>query len=58
MVTLNVSNLPRLKTNIVKIFIDIVSNRLKKLILNGKPKCMTVVLCSKGYLGIIKEYSN
>ena len=30
--------LPRLKTDIVKIFIDAVNNRLKKLILNGKTK--------------------
>ena len=42
--------LPRLKTDIVKIFIDTVSNRLKKINIKWKnQKCMTVVLCSKGY---------
>ena len=42
--------LPRLKTDIVKIFLNAVNNRLKKINIKWKKqKCMTVVLCSKGY---------
>ena len=37
-VNLNVALLPRLKTDIVKIFIDTVSNRLKKINIKWKTK--------------------
>ena len=44
--------LPRLKTDIVKIFKSSVENKLKKIKIEWKKeKCMTVVLCSKGYPG-------
>ena len=42
--------IPRLKTDIVKIFISLVSNNLNKIKIKWKKqKCMTIVLCSKGY---------
>ena len=48
--------LPRLKTDIVKIFINAMSNSLDKIKIEWKNlKCMTVVLCSKGSLVIIKN---
>ena len=48
--------LPRLKTDFVKIIIDTVQNRLKKTKIEWtKKKCMTIVLCSKGYPGIYKK---
>ncbi len=48
--------LPRLKTDIVKIFNASVKNKLSKIKLNWKKnKCMTIVLCSKGYPGKIKK---
>ena len=48
--------LPRLKTDIVKIFNATINNRLNKIKINWKKlKCMTIVLCSKGYPGKIKK---
>ena len=42
--------LPRLKTDIVKIFDASVKNQLNNIAINWKKnKCMTIVLCSKGY---------
>ena len=48
--------LPRLKTDIVKIFNKSISKKLNKTKIkwSGK-KCMTVVLCSKGYPGKYKN---
>ena len=44
--------LPRLKTDIVKIFKYAVANRLKKVKIKWKKeKSMTIVLCTKGYPG-------
>ena len=44
--------LPRLNTDIVKIFNLAVINKINKLNINWKKnKCMTVVLCSNGYPG-------
>ena len=48
--------LPRLKTDLVKIILNSVNDKLKYTkILWHKKKCMTVVLCSKGYPGKIKK---
>ncbi len=48
--------LPRLKTDLVKIILNSVNDKLKHTkILWHKKKCMTVVLCSKGYPGKIKK---
>ena len=48
--------LPRLKTDIVKIFLNTIKNNLKKITINWKKeKSMTVVLCSKGYPGKYKK---
>ena len=48
--------LPRLKTDLVKIFNATINNRLNKIKINWKKlKCMTIVLCSKGYPGKIKK---
>ena len=48
--------LPRLKTDIMKIFKSAVSNNLKKLKIEWKKKkSMTIVLCSKGYPGPYKK---
>ena len=42
--------IPRLETDIVKIFMSLVSNNLNKIKIKWKKqKCMTIVLCSKGY---------
>jgi phosphoribosylamine---glycine ligase len=42
--------LPRLKTDLVKLLIASVENKLNKIKINwSKNKCMTIVLCSKGY---------
>jgi len=42
--------MPRLKTDLVKIFIAAVENKLDKIKINWiKKKCMTTVLCAKGY---------
>ena len=43
--------LPRLKTDLVKLIYDATKNKLKKIKLSGKKKCMTIVLCAKGYPG-------
>ena len=48
--------LPRLKTDLLKIIISSLRNRLNKTKINWKnDKCMTVVLCSKGYPGKYKK---
>ena len=48
--------IPRLKTDIVKIFISTINNELKNLKIKWKKeKCMTIVLCSKGYPGKYKK---
>ena len=42
--------LPRLKTDFVNVLKKVVDNKLKKINLKWKKeKCMTIVLCSKGY---------
>ena len=48
--------IPRLKTDIVKIFSNTLKNEIKntKLIWK-KTKSMTIVLCSKGYPGKYKK---
>ena len=44
--------LPRLNTDLVKILNYAASNQLKKIKINWKKeKCMTIVICSKGYPG-------
>ena len=44
--------LPRLKTDMLKIILNTINNKLKKSQINWKKeKCMTIVLCSKGYPG-------
>ncbi len=48
--------LPRLNTDLVKILKATAENKLHKIKINWKKlKCMTVVLCSKGYPGNIKK---
>ena len=48
--------LPRLKTDLVKIMKKVVNNKLNKIKINwSENKCMTVVLCSKGYPGKYKN---
>lgn len=48
--------IPRLKTSLLKILILSLQNRLNKLKINWlKNKCMTIVLCSKGYPGQYKK---
>ena len=48
--------LPRLKTDLVKIIMNTVDNKLKKTKIEWKKiKCMTIVLCSKGYPGNYKK---
>ena len=48
--------LPRLKTDLVKIFNATLNNRLNSINIKWKKlKCMTVVLCSKGYPGKYKK---
>ena len=48
--------LPRLKTDLLRIIINSQKNKLKhtKIILKKK-KCMTIVLCSKGYPGSYRK---
>ena len=42
--------IPKLKTDILKIFYNVVENKLNQTTIRWKDtKCMTVVLCSKGY---------
>ena len=42
--------LPRLKSDLLKIILNSVNNKLKNTTINwSKKKCMTIVLCSKGY---------
>ena len=51
--------IPRLETDIVKIFMSLVSNNLNKIKIKWKKqKCMTIVLCSKGYLKNFKRIRN
>ncbi|MDA7715674.1 phosphoribosylamine--glycine ligase [Pelagibacteraceae bacterium] len=48
--------LPRLKTDIVKIFKNTISNKLKDIKIEWiKQKSMTIVLCAKGYPGKYKK---
>lgn len=48
--------LPRLKTDLVKILKSTIENNLKKIKITWKKeKCMTIVLCSKGYPGNYKK---
>ena len=48
--------LPRLKTDIVKIFNKSLSKKLNRMKIKwNEKKCMTVVLCSKGYPGKYKN---
>ena len=48
--------LPRLKTDIVKVFIDTIKNKLRNTKIKWKKqKSMTIVLCSKGYPGKYKK---
>ena len=48
--------LPRLKTNLLKIINYSLMNKLRKIKLSWeKNKCMTIVLCSKGYPGEYKK---
>ena len=48
--------LPRLKTDLIKIIINCVANKLKKIKIEwNQNKSMTVVLCAKGYPGIYKN---
>ena len=51
--------LPRLKTDLYKIISFSLKNQLKKIKLKWeKNKCMTIVLCSKGYPGNYKKGKN
>ena len=48
--------IPRLKTDLLKIINFSLKNKLKKIKLSWeKNKCMTIVLCSKGYPGNYKK---
>ena len=48
--------IPRLKTDLVKIFLSATQNNLKNLNIKWKKeKSMTIVLCAKGYPGIYKK---
>ena len=48
--------IPRLKTDIVKVFLNTVNNKLINTDISWqKKKCMTIVLCSKGYPGNYKK---
>ena len=48
--------LPRLETDLVKIIINTIGNKLKKIKVKWKKKkSMTIVLCSKGYPGKYKK---
>ena len=47
--------IPRLKTDLVKIFNAAIDNKLNKIKIRwNKDKCMTTVLCTKGYPGKYK----
>ncbi len=47
--------LPRLSSDLLKIFISAIENKLNKMKIKWKKvKCMTIVLCSKGYPRKIK----
>ena len=51
--------LPRLKTDLIKIIKSALMNKLKKIKIKWKKdKCMTIVLCSKGYPGNYKKNKN
>ena len=51
--------LPRLKTDLLKVIINAVNNKLKKTRIKWKrEKCMTIVMCSKGYPGKYKKNIN
>ena len=51
--------LPRLETDLLKIIINAVKNKLVKIRINWKKeKCMTIVMCSKGYPGKYKKDKN
>jgi phosphoribosylamine--glycine ligase len=48
--------LPRLDTDIIKIFKSVVENKLSRVKIKWKTlKCMNIVLCSKGYPGRYKK---
>ena len=48
--------MPRLNTDVVKIFNAAIKNQLSKIKIKWKKeKCMTIVLCSKGYPGEYKK---
>ena len=48
--------LPRLKTDLIKLIINTINNKLNKTKIEWKKdKCMTIVLCSKGYPGNYKK---
>ena len=48
--------LPRLNTDLLKIFYATVKNKINKISIKWKQsKCMTIVLCSKGYPGKYKK---
>ena len=48
--------LPRLNTDIVKIIIKSIENNLKNIKIEWKKqKCMTIVICAKGYPGTYKK---
>ena len=48
--------LPRLKTDLVQIISSATKNKLRKIKIKWKKKkCMTIVLCSKGYPGKYKK---
>ena len=48
--------MPRLKTDLVQIIINSLNNKLNKTQIRWrKEKCMTIVLCSKGYPGNYKK---
>jgi phosphoribosylamine---glycine ligase len=51
--------MPRLKTDLVKIITNSLNNRLNKMQIKWrKEKCMTIVLCSKGYPGNYEKNKN
>ena len=51
--------LPRLKTDLLKIIVSSLKNKLKNTKIEWhKKKCMTVVLCSKGYPGNYAKNKN
>ena len=48
--------LPRLKTDLANVLKHAVNNKLNKVKIRWiKSKCMTIVLCSKGYPGKYKK---